>query len=78
MIIPHNPTCVCGMFTYRICSSCDLIAVSKVENPGFKQGANSADGCQGKGDPENDPELNLGDLPSINTSMRRLNARISA
>lgn len=77
IIIPHNPS-VWGMLTCRICSKYNLVAVSKVENPRFKQGANSTDTCQEKGDAENDPELNLSDLPSINISMRRLNARISA
>lgn len=64
------------VFTYRICSMCNL--VFKVENPRFKQEASRTDRCQEKGDAENDPELNLSDLPSINMSMRRLNARISA
>lgn len=67
-----------GMFAYRIFSTCNLVAVSKVENPRFKEEAKSTDRCQGKGDAENDPELNLGDLSSINRRVRRLNARISA
>lgn len=58
----------------HICSTCNLVAVSKVENPRFKREAKNTDRCQGKGNAENDPELNLGDLPSINTSVRRISA----
>jgi len=56
----------------------NLDAVSKVENPRSKQVSNRRDSCLEKGEAEDDPELNLNDLPSININIRRSNARISA
>lgn len=56
----------------------NLVGVSKVENPRFKQEYNTRDTSQEKGEAENNPELNLSDCPSININIRRLNARISA
>lgn len=65
------------MFKYRICMH-NSVAVSEVKNPKFKQEPNTKDSCQEKGEAENDPELSLNDLPSININIRRPNARISA
>lgn len=53
------------MFKYRICMY-NLVAVSDVKNLIFKEQSYTKDSCQEKGEAENDPELNLNHLPSIN------------
>lgn len=53
------------MFIHRICMY-NLVAVSEVKSLIFKQQSYTKDSCQEKGEAENDPELNLNDLSSIN------------